>query len=225
MFAGSAVGPSTASNTSTASTPPMHRFLRLVPLAVLAGCAQGCAIGKALYIAIVHNSGAPSRAERDVIDARESTMVADLQRVRVVVLPVAVVSRNSRFDTSAAASLAAGLRSHGVNATAAKTPVVLPYEPQPNELLTFWTRFKALGDSIRTNPVRDADYVLAVDVLGAPERRSIGAVHAMAVTADGQLAYHAAWNSKQPLYQQVKPTSVADANTMVITDLTRPRSK
>jgi hypothetical protein len=203
----------------------MRNLLRLIPLSILAGCTQGCAIGKALYIAVVHNSGAPPRAERDRIAARESVMVNELGRARLIVLPVTVVARNSRFDTSAAVSLAESLHTRGVNATAIRTPVALPYEPQPNELFTFWTRFKALGDSIHAHPVNGADYVLAVDVLGAPERGSVGAVHAMAVTGDGQLAYHAIWNSHQALYQQVKPTSLDGANRMVITDLTRPRSK
>ena len=207
------------------STLPMRRFLKFIPLSLLAGCAQGCAIGKALYIAVVYNSGAPPRAERARIATRESLMVKDLGRAHVVVLPVAVVSRNSRFDTAAAVSLAETLRARGVNATAIETPIVLPYEPQPNELYTFWTRFKALGDSVQAKPVNGADYVLAVDVLGAPERGAVGAVHAMAVTAGGELAYHAAWNSKQELYQQIKPTSLEDANRMVVADLTRPRSK
>ena len=208
-----------------ATVATMRAILRLIPLLVLAGCAQSCAIGRALYLAVAHNSGAPPRAERDRIAARESVMVRELGRARLVVLPVAVVGRTSRYDASAAASLADGLRARGVPATAIATPVVLPYEPQPNELYTFWTRFKALGDSIHARPLNDADYVLAVDVLGAPERGAVGAVHAMAVTANGQLAYHAAWNSHQELYQQVKPTALNDANRMGIADLTRPRSR
>jgi len=203
----------------------MRRILRLIPLSILAGCAQGCAIGKALYIAVVHNSGAPSRAERDRIAARESVMVRNLPQRRLVVLPVAVLARGSRVDSSASVQLAGSLSARGVHAVPVATPVWLPYEPQPNELFTFWTRFKALGDSIHAHPVSDADYVLAVDVLGTPERGSVGAVHAMAVTADGQLAYHAIWNSHQSLYQQVRPTSLDDANRMVITDLTRPRPR
>lgn len=199
----------------------MRSFLRLIPLALLAGCAQACAIGKALYIAVVHNSGAPPRVERDRIAARESVMVNELGRARVVVLPMAILGRDRTYDAGAATRLADSLRARGVQARATDAISSLPYEPQPNELFTFWTRFKALGDSIRAHPVSDADYVLAVDVLGAPQRGSVGAVHAMAVTADGQLAYHAIWNSHQALYQEVRPTSLDDANRMVVTDLTR----
>jgi len=73
--------------------------------------------------------------------------------------------------------------------------------------------------------VGDADYVLAVDVLGAPERGSVGAVHAMAVTARGELAYHAIWNSHQDLYKEIQPRTLDDANKMVIADLARWSAK
>jgi len=203
----------------------VHRFLKLIPLSFLAGCAQGCAIGKALYIAIAHNSGAPPRAERDRIDERERTMLDSLSRARIVVLPVTILGRERHSDATAARRLAELLNAHGVHATASPTPVVLPYQPQPNEALTLWTRFRALGDSLRVHPAGDADYVLAVDVMGAPERGSIGAVHAMSVTANGELAYRAVWNSKQAYYQEMRPTSIDDALRMVAVDLARRSTK
>lgn len=203
----------------------MPRLLRLLPLALIGGCAQGCAITKALYIAVVHNSGAPPRAERDRIDARESEMLKRLAGSRVVVLPVTILGRDRRYDSAAAAKFAESLSVRGVRATASGMPVVLPYEPQPNELFTFWTRFKALGDSIREHPVPDADYVFAVDVMGAPERGSVGAVHAMSVSGTGELAYRALWNSHQALYQEVKPRSLDDAARMVLTDLSHRMTK
>lgn len=204
----------------------MRKLLQLLPLALIAGCAQGCAITKALYVAVVHNSGAPPRAERDRIDVRESEMLRRLAGSRVVVLPVTILGRDRRYDATAAAKLAESLSVRGVRATVAAAPMPLPYEAQPNELLTLWTRFKALGDSVRSHPVADADYVLAVDVLGAPERGSVGAVHAMAVTGTGgELTYRALWNSHQALYQEIKPRSLDDASRMVVTDLARRSAK
>jgi hypothetical protein len=199
----------------------MRGVLKLSPLSILAGCAQACAIGKALYIAVVHNSGAPPRAEMDRIAARQDTMMRDLSRARVVVLPVTILGREQRVDVSAATRLAESLSTRGVHATAASSAVTLPYEPQPNEALTFWTRFRALGDSIRAHPIGDADYVLAVDVMGAPERSAVGAVHAVTVTGRGELAYRGAWNSAQPLYKEIRPRSIDDATRMVLIDMTR----
>jgi len=203
----------------------MRKVVRLFPLALAAGCAQGCAITKALYVAVVHNSGAPPRAERDQIDVREAEMLKRLTGSRVVVLPVAILGRERRYDSTAAVKLAESLSVRGVRATVAGAPIVLPYEAQPNEMLTFWTRFKALGDSVRARPVPDADYVLALDVMGAPERESVGAVHAMAVTGTGELAYRALWNSHQALFQEIKPRSLDDASRMVMTDLARRSAK
>jgi hypothetical protein len=203
----------------------MRAFFRLLPLSLAAGCAQTCAISKALYVAVVHNSGAPSRDERARIDEREAAMLRDLGRARVVVLPVAILGREVRYDTPAASRLADSLNAAGIHATASTTEIVLPHNPQPNELLTFWTRFKALADSVRQHPVSDADYVLAVDVLGAPDRGSVGAVHAMAVTAHGEMAYHALWNSHQALYQEFKPRSLDDAGRMVAATLARQSKK
>jgi len=199
----------------------VHKFFRLFPLALATGCAQGCALTKALYVAVVHNSGAPPRAERDRIDVRESEMLKRLEGSRVVVLPVTILGRDRRYDSIAAAKLAESLSVRGVRATATGVPIVLPYEPQPNELLTLWTRFEALGDSVHAHPLPDADYVLALDVMGAPERGSVGAVHAMAVTGTGELAYRALWNSHQALFQEIKPRSLDDASRMVVTDLAR----
>ena len=58
-------------------------------------------------------------------------------------------------------------------------------------------------------------------MLGAPERGSIGAVHVMAVTATGEMAYRRLWNSHQPLYKEVQPRSLDDVVQMVVTDLSR----
>jgi hypothetical protein len=49
----------------------------------------------------------------------------------------------------------------------------------------------------------------------------IGAVHAMSVTRDGEMAYHGFWNSYQPLYKEMKPQSLKDVAEMVVLDLAR----
>jgi hypothetical protein len=43
----------------------------------------------------------------------------------------------------------------------------------------------------------------------------------MAVTAQGELAYRALWNSHQDLYKVIQPHTLDDANKMVIADLAR----
>ena len=201
----------------------MRSILILASTAVLfSACAQGCALAEGLYSAVVHNSGAPSRAELDRIEQREAELVRELPRRRVVILPVAVLGRGTRFDTGAATAIAEGLRRNGISgAAAATTEVHLPFEPQPNEAAIFWSRFKALAAYVASQPRADADYVVLVDVFGAPEAGTVGAVHAMAVTSDGEMAYSGFWNNHQALYKEVRPRSLDDAAEMVVTDLTR----
>ncbi len=201
----------------------MRRTLVLAPVALLmTACAEGCAIARALYVAVVHNSYAPSRAERERIAARGDTMVRELGRRRLVVLPVAVLGRTVRYDTAAAARLAERLREdHAPLASAEVRPLPIAFEPQANELAIFWTRYRRLADSVTAHPRADADYVLLVDVFGAPERGVVGPVHAMAVTGSGAMAYWGMWNSHAPLWQTIRPRSLEDAMRMVETDLGR----
>lgn len=201
----------------------MRSVLILASTAVLfSACAQGCALAEGLYSAVVHNSGAPSRVERDQIEQREAELLRELPRRRVVILPVAVLGRDTRFDTGAAAAIAEGLRRNGISgAAAATTEVSLPFKPQPNEAAIFWSRFKALAAHVSSHPQTDTDYVLLVDVFGAPEGGTVGAVHAMAVTGEGEMAYSGFWNSHQALYKEVRPRSLEEAARMVVTDLTR----
>jgi hypothetical protein len=202
----------------------MRSPIRFLPLTLLAGCANACAIGKALYIAVVHDSGAPAKSEIARIDVREGVFLRDVRRARIAVLPVTVLGRSAHANSDAADTLAAALRALGAH-TVIEAPIELPYQPQPNEAYTLWTRFRALGDSVRVHPRADADYVLLVDVMGTPERRSIGAVHAMAVTAAGALAYRRLWNSHQPLFKELAPRSLDDAVRMVATDVSRAAAK
>lgn len=201
----------------------MRSMLILASTAILfSACAQGCALAEGLYSAVVHNSGAPSRAERDQIDQREAELLRELPRRRMVVLPVAVLGRGTRFDTSTAMAIADGLRRNGISgAVPATTEVRLPFQPQPNEAAIFWSRFKALAAHVASHPRTDADYVLLVDVFGAPDDGSVGAVHAMVVTGKGEMAYSGLWNSHQELYREIVPHSLDDAARMVVTDLTR----
>ena len=195
----------------------MRKLLRLLPLTFVGACANACALSKALYLAVVHNSGAPPRAERDSMDARERVMLRAGAKPRIIIYPVAVLGRATEYDSSAAVDLARQLTALGMPARVAVRPVELPYERQPNEALTLWTRFRALSDSVRRHPVLDADYLMYVDVFGA---RAF-AVHVMTTTANGEMAYRRAWNSHQPLYKEVQPSSIADAIRMVALDIQR----
>lgn len=201
----------------------MRSILILASTAVLfSACAQACAVAEGLYSAVAHNSGAPPRAERHQIEQREAELLRELPRRRVVILPVAVLGHGTRFDTSAATAIAEGLRRNGIGGAAAVTTEVrLPFEPQPNEAATFWSRFKALAAYVSSHPRSDADYVLLVDVFGAPEGGTVEAVHAMAVTSEGEMAYSGFWNRHQELYREIVPHSLEDAARMVVTDLTR----
>ena len=127
----------------------MRSLLRGSLLISLTGCAEGCAVTRALYVAVVHRSGAPSRDERVRIDQRETLFLRELPRPRLVILRV------------------------------------------------------------------------AIPVFGAPERRTVVAVHAMVVTARGDMAYRGAWNSHQPLYKEFTPGTLDDVARMVATAITR----
>ncbi len=184
--------------------------------------AQSCAVAKGLYSAVVHNSGAPSRADRAMMDARQAEFLRDLPQRRIVILPVAVLGRDRRSDTAAATAIARALRNNGIAAATASTAdLSLPFEPQPNEAAIFWSRFKALAVYVAAHPQGDPDYVMLVDVFGAPDRGLIPAVHVMAVTGKGEMAYRRTWNSQQSLYKEFKPRSLGDAGRMVVADLER----
>jgi hypothetical protein len=188
----------------------------------MSACAGGCSIVRALYVAVVHNSGAPPHEEMVRIDEREREFLRTLSHRRVLILPVAVLGRTVRSDTATAVAIAEQLRARNLGlASVGGEPIVLPFERQPNEAVILWSRFKALAASVAAHPRNDIDYVVQVDVLGSPERGSIGAVHVMAVTAAGEMAYRRLWNSHQALYKEVQPRSLDDVVRMVVTDLSR----
>jgi hypothetical protein len=200
----------------------MFRWIAFLPIALLSACAGGCSMARALYVAVVHNSDAPPRKELARIDERERELARTLSSRRVLILPVAVLGGTVRYDTAAAAAIATQLRAKNLAIAMAGTDsLVLPFQRQPNEALTLWTRFKALSANITEHPRTGADYVVQVDVLGAPDRGSIGAVHVMAVTGKGEMAYRRLWNSHQALYKEIQPRSMEDAVRMVVTDLAR----
>ena len=66
-------------------------FVRVVPLALAGACTNACAISRALYVAVVHNSGAPPRAELARMKEREQVMRQNLAQSRMVRLPVAIL--------------------------------------------------------------------------------------------------------------------------------------
>ena len=201
----------------------MRRFLALAPLAILlTACAQGCAVVRALYVAVVHDSYAPSKAERAAIRARGDTMARELPRKRLAVQPVAIMGRPVRLDAAGADAIAERLRAAGFPSVAVDTAILaIPFEPGANELAIFWSRYRALADTLRAHPRTDVDYVLLVDVFGRTREGRLGAVHAMAVTASGEMAYWGFWNAHQPLFKDVAPRSLDDAARMVASDLAR----
>ena len=201
------------------------RPLSFLSLLFLTDCVQACAIGKGLYSALVHRSGAPSRDERALIQQRTAAFLREAPNRRVVVLPFAMVGRVVTYDTSAAFALAERLRADGIPAAVATaTPLALPFEPQANEAAILWARFHALADTVRVRPQPDADYVLMVDVFGRPQPASVDAVHVMIVTAEGQMAYVRGWNAAQSLYKEIRPKTLDDVARMVATDISRRRS-
>ena len=71
----------------------MFRRVALLPIALMSACAGGCSIVRALYVAVVHNSGAPPHEEMVRIDEREREFLRTLPHRRVLILPVAVLGR------------------------------------------------------------------------------------------------------------------------------------
>ena len=201
----------------------MHRRrLGAAAIALATLAAQGCDVAQGLWFAIVHRSDAPPRDEMRRIEAREATLVRTLPHVRVAIAPVVVLGREPRYDAAAAERLAAALRARGVpGATSTGAPIALPFRGQPNEAAILWARTAALSAHVAAGPPPDADYVLLVDVLGLTEGGGVGAVHAMAVTREGAIAYVKLWNSHQPLHKEIRPRSLDDAGRMVVTDLSR----
>jgi hypothetical protein len=200
----------------------MFRRFAFLPIALLSACTGGCSIVRALYVAVVHNSGAPPHDEMVRIDECEREFLGTLSHRRVLILPVAVLGRDVRHDTPSAGAIAEQLRAKNLGlASVGAEAIALPLERQPNEAVILWSRFKALAASVAAHPRNDVDYVIQVDVLGAPERGSIGAVHVMAVTARGEMAYRRLWNSHQALYKEMPPRSLDDVVRMVVTDLSR----
>jgi hypothetical protein len=186
-----------------------------MPLALAGACTNACAISRALYVAVVHNSGAPPRTEIARMKEREQMMQRDLARSRIVVLPVAVLGGPAiEYDTAATSAISSRIR-----AVSDPTPISLPLERQPNEAVILWSRARALSDSIRAHPRADADYIMQVDVLGTRDR--IGAVHVLVVDGAGALIYVRLWNSHQEMYQRFKPNSLDDVAAMVAADLGR----
>ena len=123
----------------------------------MSACAGGCSIVRALYVAVVHNSGAPPREEIARIDERERELLRSLSSRRVLILPVAVLGRSVRYDTSTAAAIAKQLDATNLgHASVAATLIALPFERQPNEAVILWSRFTALAGYVAANPRKDA---------------------------------------------------------------------
>lgn len=158
------------------------------------------------------------------MDAQQEEFFRTLSGRRLLILPIAVLGRSPQSDTTGASALADSLRANGIpGAFTTSNPIPIPFEPGANEAAILWSRFKALSQHVTSHPRTDADYVLLVDVFGRPDQSNVGAVHVMAVTGKGEMVYHGAWNSYQPLYKEFKPRSLNDATRMVATDIVRRR--
>jgi hypothetical protein len=192
--------------------------------AAFAAPLDGCRVARVVTAAF--HSGTPPRAERRFIDERTTTMLRDLRHQRLVVLPVAVIGTTIAYDSEGARTLAARLRSDDfANAVARPQAMKLTFQPSSNESAIFWRRFRALAANVQASPPRDADYVMLIDVFGAPDHRPLAAIHVMVVNSRGEMAYHAAWNSVQSLYKQVQPRSIDDAVRMVAIDISERRQR
>jgi hypothetical protein len=150
--------------------------------------------------------------------------VQELPNTRLVIVPFVVVGRGEGYDTLGAVQLAEELRIRGISEVRVDSiPLRVPVIRHPNQLFIFWTRFKALAAYQAEHPRTDADHVLLIDVMGAPERGVVGAVYVMGVTAHGVMTDMGFWNSHQELYQRFQPKSVDDVVRMVAAHLTEPR--
>jgi len=198
------------------------RVLALSAVAFAAMPLTGCRAAR--VVAAAFHSGAPSRAERHLIDERTTAMLRGLTSQRFLVLPVVVIGKTLTYDSAGARTMAARMRSDFLaNAVGESPAMTLAFQPSSNESAIFWSRFKALAANIQASPPHDAYYVMLIDVFGAPDRGAIAAVHVMVVNNRGEMAYHAAWNSAQSLYKQVRPKSIDDAVQMVAIDMSQRR--
>jgi hypothetical protein len=187
-------------------------LVTIVALLVGAAALASCQAGKVLVNAF--KSGGPSRAERKRIDERTTVMLRELPSKRLVILPFAALGKTITYDSAAATSLATRLIADKTANATIGGAIELPFTPSSNELQILWGRLKALSAHVATHPVDSADYVLMIDVLG-----KVGAVHAMAVNAKGEMVYRTMWNSHSELFKQEKPKDNADAARMVAINL------
>jgi hypothetical protein len=202
--------------------PQTSRVVALAAAALATVPMTGCRAVR--VVAAAFHSGAPSRAERRLIDVRTTAMLRGLTSQRLVVLPVVVIGETLTYDSAGARTMAARMRSDFLaDAVGASPAMTLAFQPSSNESAIFWSRFKALAANVQASPPHDADYVMLIDVLGAPDRGAIAAVHVMVVNNRGEMAYHAAWNSAQSLYKQVRPKSIDGAVQMVAIDISQRR--
>jgi hypothetical protein len=159
---------------------------------------------------------------------REETMLRELPRRRILVLPVGILNRQVDYSREAGDELARLLREVGFPlAQAGARTFVLPYPRQPNEAWTYWKRFLALAASVRASPEKDTDYLLLMDVFGGidgqGELTGVGAVHVVGTTSSGDLAYGRLRNSHHDIFRRIKPRKMGHACQMAVEDLLASR--
>lgn len=188
----------------------------------------GCGVGGALFKAIFLRSGALPREEIRQMEAREVVMLRELPERTILVLSVGILDQEATPDAEGARMLAQMLRDQGFpGARAGARSYRLPFPRQPNQAWIYWKRLRALSDSITANPPGDADYILAMDVLGGTRDdgtlRGIGGIHVYGFTGAGDPSYGRLRNSVHPIFKEIEPGTLVDACTLVVQDLLRAR--
>jgi hypothetical protein len=208
----------------------MRRLIHLVVTPLFSVYISGCAVGGALFKSLFLRSGAPPREEFEAMEQREGIMLRELPSRTILVVPVGVLNVDATYQERAARKLAAALRDAGFPGAEAGTRVYdLPYPRQPNEMWTYWQRFRALADSVAGSPPGDTDYVLLMDVFGGlrddGSLTGVDAVHVMVTTGKGDLVYGQLRNSMHREFQRIKPTSMTDACRLAVEDLLEARRR
>lgn len=206
----------------------MRRLISLIITPLFSVYISGCAVGGALFKSLFLRSGAPPREELEAMERREERMLSELPDRTILVLPVGVLNVEATYQERAARELAAALRAAGIPGAKAGTRIYgLPYPRQPNEMWTYWQRFRALADSVSGSPPGDAHYVLLMDVFGGVRDdgslTGVNAVHVMVTTGEGELVYGQLRNSMHREFQRIRPTSMTHACRLAVDDLLEAR--
>ena len=200
----------------------MFRRVALLPIALMSACAGGCSIVRALYVAVVHNSGAPPHEEMVRIDEREREFLRTLSHRRVLILPVAVLGRRSgttrRPRRRSPSSSARNISGSCLSARSDRAAVRAAAERGGDSLV-------ALHGARRRTSRRIHERMSTTSCRWTCSARQNAAASGRCTSwrslQQGEMAYRRLWNSHQPLYKEVQPRTLDDVVQMVVTDLSR----